>query len=170
MLILEATNYVLQNVPIATSADGTSALAGAACAVLFFDESNYTDGVIIAIYGAAPNPTPGRVVLSAPEQEINASLINSGSISAFTMGSNIPAEALGVLYKVSFTSPTSAAYLQIAPHGSNIADYAEHGNLYAANATHRAAGIVPVDVNNSIDIKANTGNCTVSLWTYGYVI
>lgn len=171
VLIIEATSYVLSSVPIATSFDGTSAIAGASCAVLFFDESNHTDAVILAVYGQPiPTPTPGRVVFSTPEQEINAQVINSGATSTFSMGANIPAGALGVLYQVFFTSPTSAAYIQIAPHGGNIADYAEHGNLPAASATHRAVGIVPLGASNQIDIKANTGNCTVTLWTYGYVI
>ncbi len=170
VLIIEATNYVLQSIPIATSVDGTSAIVGASCAVLFFDESNHTDAVIIAVYGLpVPTPTPGRVVFSTPEQEINAQVITAGSTSAFSMGANIPTDALGILYKVFFTSPTSAAYIQIAPHNGTIADYAEHGNLSAANATHRASGMVALN-NGQIDIKASTGTCTVTLWTYGYVI
>lgn len=170
VLIIEATNYVLQSVPIATSMDGTSAIVGAACAVLFFDESNHTDAVIIAIYGLpVPFPTPGRVVFSNPEQEINAQVINAGSTSTFSMGTAIPTGALGIIYKVLFTSPTSAAYIQIAPHNGIISEYAEHGNLSAANATHRAVGTVSLS-NSQIDIKANTGNCTATLWTFGYII
>lgn len=169
VLIIEATNYVLQSVPIATSVDGTSAIAGAACAILFFDETNYTDAVVIAVYGTAPNPIPGRVVFCTPIQQINAQSITSGSTSTFTM-SGLPANVRGVIYQVFFTSATSAAYIQIAPHSATIADYAEHGDLSAASATHRAVGIVPVDANAQIDIKANTGACTVTLWVYGYVI
>jgi len=168
VLVIEATSYVLSSVPIATFVDGTSAVAGAQCAVLFFDESNHTDAVIIAVYGTAPTHAPGRVVFITPVQEINASVINAGNTSTFTLSSP-PAGALGVLYKVSFTSPTNAAFIQIAPHGGTIGNYAEHGNLSAASATHRATGIVPVDSSNKIDIKANTGNCTVTLSVYGYV-
>src|SRR5262245_8825497 len=58
VLILEATSYSLAGVPIATSVDGTSALAGAPCAVLFFDEQNTDDAVVLAIYGKAPSPSP----------------------------------------------------------------------------------------------------------------
>lgn len=168
VLIIEATNYVLSSVPIATSVDGTSAIAGASCAVLFFDESNHSDAVIIAVYGQAPIPVPGRVTLIAPVQEINVSTINSGVTTAFTM-SSLPAGVLGILYRVFFTSPTNAAFIQIAPHGGAIGNYAEHGNLSAASATHRATGIVAVDSTGKIDIKANTGNCTVTLYIYGYI-
>src|SRR5579883_1429087 len=87
VLIIEATSYVLSNVPIATSVDGTSAIAGAQCAVLFFDESNHSDAVIIAIYGTAPTHAPGRVVFITPVQEINASVINAGNTSTFTLSS-----------------------------------------------------------------------------------
>lgn len=171
VLIIEATNYVLSNVPIAMSVDGTSAIAGASCAVLFFDESNHADAVVIAVYpnNNPPTPAPGRTTfLSAPVQEINASTINAGVTTAFTM-SSLPAGVLGILYKVFFTSPTNAAFIQIAPHGGAIGNYAEHGNLSAASATHRATGIVAVDNTGKIDIKANTGNCTLTFYVYGYI-
>src|SRR5579859_8183476 len=64
VLLLEATNAYLQNVPIAYHMDGTSALVNNFCAVLFFDEQNYTDALIIAIYPGAgiggPAYLPGR--------------------------------------------------------------------------------------------------------------
>src|SRR5579885_2701522 len=50
VLLFEATSYALSGVPVANHIDGTSALAGALCAVLFFDEHNQQDAVIIAIF------------------------------------------------------------------------------------------------------------------------
>ena len=50
VLILEATSAYLTGVPVATHIDGTSAQVGAYCAVLFFDEQNVTDAVVLACY------------------------------------------------------------------------------------------------------------------------
>ena len=171
MLILEATNAVLTHIPIATSVDGTSAISGASCAVLFFDAQNQDDAVIIAIYGQQPLPTPGRVAFVSGYQQLNAVTITSGVTSTYTLtgGGNIPAGALGVLYKVFFSSPTSGASVQMAPHGGAIASYASYGNLPAASATINGTGLLALDTNGQIDIKANGGNCTVTLYTYGYV-
>lgn len=171
VLIIEATNYVISSVPIATSVDGTSAITGASCAVLFFDESNHTDAVIIAVYGQPiPFPTPGRVVFSTPELEVNGITINNGVTNTYTMGANIPAGALGVIFKAFYTCPIISAWINIAPHGGTIGEYATIGNLPAANAYLNGMGIVPLGSSNQLDIQANGGNCTVTLWTYGYVI
>jgi hypothetical protein len=171
VLIIEATCYVLQAVPIATTIDGTSGITGASCAVLFFDAQNQDDAVIIALYGITPVPTPGRVAFVSGYQQFNAVTINSGitSTSTLTGVGNIPVGALGVLYKVFFTSPTSGASIQMAPHGGGMSNYASYGNLPAAGATINGTGILAVDANGQIDIKANTGNCTVTLYTYGYI-
>ncbi|HEY0756886.1 MAG TPA: hypothetical protein VGD98_23235 [Ktedonobacteraceae bacterium] len=171
VLIIEATNYVLSTVPVATTLDGTSALEGAACVVLFFDESNHSDAVIIAVYGTTPSGFPGRTVMASSTQKLNAQVINAGVTGTFTLtGGNIPLGAQAVIYSAQFSSPTSAAFLQLAPHSALIGGYASIGNLSAANATMRGNGIIGLDPSGQIDIKANTGNCTVSLWTYGYLI
>jgi hypothetical protein len=171
VLILEATSYVLASVPIATSVDGTSAIVGASCAVLFFDESNQTDAVIIAVYGQpVPNPTPGRITFVAGYQQLNAVTIASGSTNTYTLtgSGGIPLGALGVLYKLLFTSATAGAYLQMAPHNGTIGNYASFGNLPLSNATCNETGLIQVDANGQIDLKANVGTCTVSLYTFGY--
>ena len=104
VLIVEATNYVLSSVPIATAVDGTSALVGASCAVLFFDESNQSDAVIIAVYGQTPLGFPGRVVMTTGVQQINAVTINAATIQTFTLtGVNIPTGALAVVFSAFFT-------------------------------------------------------------------
>src|SRR5437868_6903005 len=60
VLIMEATDAFLQGVPVATHIDGTSAIVGTLCAVHFFDEQNYTDAVVMAVYpnGSQGVPTP----------------------------------------------------------------------------------------------------------------
>ena len=166
VLILEATSYVLEDVPIATSIDGTSGIAGASCAVLFFDAQNQTDAVIIAVYGVVPSPTPGRVTFCTPIQEINAASITSGSTSTFTM-SSLPAGALGIIGRFILSSGTSGANITIAPHGGTIADYGQVGAVTTVALAGMA--IIPIDSNAQIDIKANSGNCTVTLWVYGYI-
>src|SRR5690348_1879218 len=88
VLILEATSTFLTLVPVATHLDGTSAQVGAYCAVLFFDEQNLDDAVVLAVYPnssqGVPSPAPGRVVIVTPVQQINAVAITSGSTQTFT--------------------------------------------------------------------------------------
>lgn len=171
VLIIEATNYVLSGVPIATSVDGTSAIAGAACAVLFFDESNHSDAVVIAVYGVTPSGFPGRVTMTTGAQKINTVTINSATIQTFTLtGGNIPNGALAVVFSAFFTCPLGGTSIYLAPHGAAIANYAQIGNLPAAGATSRGNGILQLDTNGQVDIQANNGNCTVTLFTYGYII
>ena len=174
VLIIEATSYVLSNVPIATSVDGTSALAGADCAVLFFDEANPSDAVIIAVYTLAPAPPPGRMTFVTGFEQINAQVITSSNTSTFTLAggaSGIPTGASGVLFKAYFTSPTVGAYINLMPSGRSPAiDYCTVGEVARANGFAFGNGIVQLNASGQIDIQANGGNCTVTLYTYGYVI
>src|SRR5438105_14818975 len=123
VLILEATSSFLTGVPVATHMDGTSAQVGAYCAVLFFDEQNVTDAVVLACYPngsqGVPSPAPGRMVMTTPVQQVNAVLITSGATTAFAMGTNIAGGAKAVVFKAYFTSPTVRSSLQIAPHGGD---------------------------------------------------
>ncbi len=173
VLILEATSTFLTNVPVATHLDGTSAQVGAYCAVLFFDEQNLADAVVLAVYpngnGGVPSPAPGRVVLVTPVQQVSAVAITNNTTQTFTVGTNIPAGSKAVLLKAYFTSPTVGSFIQIAPHGGDLTGNATIGNLAVANGYVNAQAIVAVDSNGSLDIKANVGNCTVTLYTYGYV-
>lgn len=177
VLLLEATSCALSNVPIATHIDGTSAQIGDLCALLFFSDSNYSDAVILAIYpnGASgiPSPAPGRITFVTGYQQLTASSINSGVTSTFTLtggSSGIPAGALGVLCKAYFSSPTAGAFLHLAPHGaSDITTYMTLGNIQVASSFVYGGGLLAVDAQGKIDIKANVGNCTVWLTTYGYV-
>jgi hypothetical protein len=180
VLIMEATSAFLSGVPIAAHMDGTSAIKNAQCAVLFFDEQNTNDAAIIAIYpdssgGSSEgftSPPPGRTVFVAGFQQINASVINSGNTSTFTLtgSGGIPAKALGVVYKAFFTSATVGAFIQLAPHAaSDITAYASIGNIQVANASVNGCGVLQLDSAGKIDIKANTGNCTVTLYTHGYI-
>lgn len=174
VLILEATSSTIDNVPIANHSDGTSVQVGAYCAVLFFDENNFSDAVILACYpnstaGGPPTP-PGRVSFIAGSQQINGVLINSGVTSQFNVGGATPNGILGIVYKAYFTSPTAGAYIHLAPHGGAIGNYATIGNLAVASGFVNGSGILQVDSGGNIDIQANGGNCTVTLFVHGYII
>lgn len=178
VLLFEATSYFLSNVPVANSLDGTSGLVGALCAVLFFDEHNPQDAVIFATFAngsnGLPAPPPGRVVFVTGYQQLNAvSVPTSTPLTATLTGgsSGIPAGALGVVYKAFFSSATAGASLALAPHGaSNSNAYASIGNLPAASATLHGDGLLPVDANGQVTITASGGTCSVTLYTYGYIM
>ena len=178
VLLFEATSCALSGVPIANHIDGTSALAGALCAVLFFDEHNQQDAVIIAIFANGPNglptPPPGRLTFVTAYKQISGDVISSGNTNVYTLtggSSGIPQGALGVIFKASFTCPTTGASLLLAPHAAaDITAYAAIGNITVANSTLDGMGLLPVDAAGKIDVKANGGTCTVTLYTYGYVI
>ncbi|HEY4033973.1 MAG TPA: hypothetical protein VGL94_08445 [Ktedonobacteraceae bacterium] len=176
VLIMEATSAYLQGVPIAAHMDGTSAIINAQCAVLFFDEQNSNDAAIIAIYPDStegfPSPPPGRTTFVAGFEQISSQTINSGNTSTFTLtgSGGIPEGTLGVIYKAFFTSATVGAFIQLAPHGaSDITAYASIGNIQVANAFVNGGGVLQLDSSGKIDIKANSGNCTVTLYTHGYI-
>lgn len=178
VLLFEATSFFLTGVPVSNVFDGTSALVGSLCAVLFFDEQNPQDAVVIAAFAngssGLPAPAPGRVTFVAGYRQFNAVVINSGNTQTFGVtggASGVPSGASGVLYKAYFTSPTVGAYITITPH--NPADpnaYATLGNLAVANGYINGGGLLQVDSSGQIDIKANGGNCTVTLYTHGYVM
>jgi hypothetical protein len=177
VLLLEATSTFLTGVPVATTADGTSAVSGALCAVLFFDEQNLQDAVVIAVYPNAssgiPTPPPGRVVFTTPYRQVNAVAIASGVTNTYTLvsgGSNLPSGILGILYKAFFTSPSAGAFIQLGPHGSALSGYDTLGNIQVANAFINGSGVLPVDASGKLDISAQNGNATVTLYTYGYVV
>jgi len=50
VMLLEATNDALQNVPVALCYTTGTAIVGSLCAVLFFDEHNIQDCCVIAIF------------------------------------------------------------------------------------------------------------------------
>ncbi len=170
VLFFEATSFALAGVPVANHIDGTSAVIGALCAVLFFDEHNPQDAVIIATFAAIPAPPPGRITFVTGSQQFHNVIIAAGTTQTYVL-TGIPTGVLGVLYKAFFTSPTVGAYIQLAPHGaSDMTAYASIGNIAIANSYLDGMGILQVDAAGSIDITANTGACTVTLYTYGYII
>lgn len=178
VLLFEATSYFLAGIPVTNALDGTSGLAGALCAVLFFDEHNPQDAVVIAVFpngsNGLPTPPPGRVVFVTAFQQLDAVSIPTSTPLTTTLtggSSGIPAGALGVVYKALFSSATAGANLALAPHGaSNGSAYASIGNLPAANATLHGGGLLPVDANGQVTITANGGTCNVTLYTYAYVM
>jgi hypothetical protein len=177
VLILEATSTFLVNVPVATYCDGASAQTQGYCAVLFFDEHNVNDAVVIAIYPnstqGVPTPPPGRTTFVAGFQQLNSVAINAGVTQSYTLTGvgGIPASGvLGVLYKLYFFSANAGAFVQMAPQGGTIANYASFGNTTVANETINGNGVIGVSSAGQVDIKANSQNVTVTLFTYGYVI
>ncbi len=50
VLLLEATDTALSGVPVALCYTSTTAVVDSLCAVLFFDEHNIQDCVVVAIY------------------------------------------------------------------------------------------------------------------------
>ncbi|GCE07367.1 hypothetical protein [Dictyobacter aurantiacus] len=178
VLLLEATSTELTDVPIAFQADGSSTpLNGSLCAVLFFDEHNASDAVVLAVYSTGsvvPTPAPGRVTFVPGYRQINGDVLSAGSVSTYTLSggsSGIPSRALGVLYKAYYSSSTLNSYVQLAPHGaSDLSAYATLGNTVSAGAAINGAGLLALDAQGRIDVKAQVGSCTLTLYTYGYVI
>jgi len=177
VLLFEATSHFLAGLPVSNTLDGTSGLVGALCAVLFFDEQNPQDAVVIATFanGASglPSPAPGRVTFVTGFRQINAAAIANGNISTFTLAGSggIPPGAQGVVYKAYLTSPTVGASIALAPHNpADINAYQSVGNIQVANQYANGGGLLQVDSNGQIDIKANGGAATVTLYTHGYVI
>jgi hypothetical protein len=154
--------------------DGTSALVNNQCAVLFFDEQNYSDALIIAIYpgagiGGQAYP-PGRITFVPLFNLINSITIPNGTTNTYTIAgsNNIPSGALGVLISGYFTSASTATYVQIGAHGA--ASALTIGNLYTANGFVNSDALVPLSSDGKIDVKANAGDCVFSMNVYGYVI
>lgn len=177
VLLFEATSHFLSGVPVANHIDGTSGLVGAMCAVLFFDEQNPTDAVIIATYPngsqGLPTPAPGRVTFVAGFRQFQNQVINAGATQTFTLtgaGGIIPSGALGVIYKAYFSSPTVGAFIDLSPAGGTAGNFATIGNIEIANDFIDGCGVLQLDSLGRIDVKANTGNCTVTLYTHGYII
>ncbi len=175
VLILEATSFSVSGIPVSTSVLASTAIAGAFCAVLFFDETNSNDAVVLACYPNGSNGVPsgsisGTITFVTPAAGNSNFLVNAGNTTTINLfGNGIPNGAKAVLVQVFFTSPTANSRIYLAPHNGTLADYIVLGNLYAANATIFTTGILPLDVNGQADVNANGGNCTITVITYGYV-
>ncbi len=59
--------------------------------------------------------------------------------------------------------------IDLASHDGKINGYMSTGNLPTANGYLNGAGILQLDANGLVDVRTTTGNCTVTIWTYGYV-
>ena len=178
VLLLEATSAFLTGVPVSNALDGTSAIVGALCAVLFFDEHNPQDAVVIAVFPndsqGIPAPAPGRVTFVPTVIQVNGASIAADVTKTYTLtggASGIPLGALGVVYKAFFTCNTAGAFVQMGPHGvGSLTGYAALGLLPLAGGILNAMGIMQVDASGSVDVKANGGTCVFTLYTHGYFI
>ncbi len=178
VLLLEATSAFLTGVSVSNAVDGTSALPGALCAVLFFDEHNPQDAVVLAVFPNStqgiPSPAPGRITFVPTYMQVNAASIAAGVTNTYTLpgsSSGIPAGILGVLYKAYFTSASVGAYVQLGPHGvGSLAGYAALGTMPVASGIINDMGIIQVDSSGKIDVKANMATCVFTLYTHGYVM
>src|SRR5260370_26478350 len=120
-----------------------------------------------------PESAPGSVVIVTRYRQVNAVVINSGATQSFTLAGagGVPNGALGVIYKAFFTSPTVGAFLTITPHAPSDSNaYETLGNIQVANAYVNGGGLVQLDSNGQVAIKANIWNCTVTLYTHGYIL
>jgi hypothetical protein len=177
VLMFEATSYALAAIPVANHLDATSAVPNTLCAVLFFDEHNPQDAVVLATFANGtsgfPTPPPGRLTFVSGYRQINGDVITAGNTNSYTLtggSSGISLSATAIVYKAFFSSPTVGAFIQLAPHGADITAYATLGNTPVANNTIAGTGLLPIDATGKIDIKANTGTCTITLYTYGYTM
>ncbi|GCE13310.1 hypothetical protein KTT_31690 [Tengunoibacter tsumagoiensis] len=176
ILLFEATSLALTGVPVNTALDKSSLLPGALCAVLFFDEHNGQDAVLLATFpngsSGLPTPLPGRLTCVAGYRQINNDTLPVNTTRTYTLtggGTGLPSGCSGVLYTVIFTSSTNNASIQLAPHNTTLGLYATVGNLAAANTTFSGNGLLPISSTGQIDIKALTGTCLLTLYTYGYI-
>jgi len=175
--MLEAGSTTLTGIPIATSVDFTSAVYGAPCAVLFFDETNPLDAVIIAMYtnstNGLPSPQPGRAAFIAGFQLVTAAVITSGSTVTYTPATGVvgqePTTAIAVVYHAAFSSPTVGAFIQMCPNSGVIGNYAASGNVQVANQTVHTNGILQLDSGGQIQVKAGGGTATFNLFIHGYI-
>jgi hypothetical protein len=177
VLMFEATTYALSGIPVANHLDATAAIPNTLCAVLFFDEHNPQDALVLATFANGtsgfPAPPPGRLTFVNGFHQITSDVITAGTTNTYTLtggSSGIPQGATAIVYKAFFSSPTVGAFIQLASHGSDITACAALGNTPIANSTLDGTGLLPIDASGKIDIKANTGTCTVNLYTYGYTM
>ena len=61
------------------------------------------------------------------------------------------------------------ADIDLTSHGGNIDGHMSIGNLPTANGHFNGVGILQLDANGQADVCAITDNCTMTIWTYGYV-
>src|SRR5690349_14198917 len=89
VLLLEATSYALSGVAVANYIDSSSAIVGAMCAVLFFNENNPQDAVVIAVFDtgghAIPTPPPGRLTFVAGYRQIYNDVIAAGVTNTYML-------------------------------------------------------------------------------------
>jgi hypothetical protein len=60
--------------------------------------------------------------------------------------------------------------IDLASYGGKIIGYRSTGNLPTANSYINSVGILLLNANGPVDVRTTTGNCTVTIWTYGYVM
>lgn len=177
VLLLEATSHALTDIQVSNMVDGSAAIVGALCAVLFFNEHNPDDAVVIAVFGNGqariPEPPPGRITFIESYRHLHNAVVPSGTTSLCTVtggSSGIPQGVRGVLYSINFSSPVVGALLQLFPYGASDPDgYVTHGMIVLANTVCGGTGLLAVDDLGRIDMRAVGGNCTVTLYTGGYV-
>lgn len=170
VLILEATSAFLTGIPINNGIATNEAVVGALCAVLFIDEHNPNDCVVIAVYPngsqGVPSSLHGLVSFITPVGTTNFLVTSGGTV---TQNTGAPAGATGVLLNAYFTSASAGAWIVFTKHSASFTGGFTIGNLPTANGFLNGFGIVPVDANGQIDVGANVANCTVSFYVIGYV-
>lgn len=181
VLLIEATSAFLAGVPIATSVNALTALPNAFCAVLFFNEHDHSDAVIVAVYPngsvgvpappVTPPPPPpplGTSVLFA-----NAATVLNGALysAAFALQLGglygVPSGAAGVYLTVAITTNTANAYVTIAPYGSSQYQLAV-GEQETTVPVTWGDGVVALG-SNFVTITPSAANTHIYLWVNGYI-
>lgn len=168
--LIEAQTIMLDNIPVALHVDATSMLNGAYCAVLFFDECNLTDAVVIATYtsptsGSIPAYPPGRVTfiprytLRSGSMAAGATIIQAGGVG------NIPAKANAILCSILISSATSTATAKFGPPGSDIC----YMTVQAANKELDMSCVIPLNSNGQLGVSLSA-TTTVTIYVYGYIL
>jgi len=140
--------------------------------------NNSPPGISQAFLTAAENQLAavqyGFNVLASPYSLASNVTINSGVTNTYTCtggATGATAGATAILLAGYFNAATLYSYLQFAPHSGSLGQYMSWGNIQVTgiNGTINASGLVPCDGSGKIDVKANTGNCTVTLYIVGFV-
>jgi hypothetical protein len=157
--LMEAQTVTLDNVPVALHVDNTSMLTGAYCAILFFDEHNLNDTVVIPAY------KPGRVAF-IPKYKIYDASLPVGATTVTAAGvSNIPSAVNAVLCNIAYICSSSAsATLSIGPTGAPTCTM----NVQATNKEIDMSCTVPLSSGQFVLNASIASYATV--YIYGYIM
>ncbi|GCE51074.1 hypothetical protein EI42_04943 [Thermosporothrix hazakensis] len=171
---------VIRDIPVATHMDPSSLLSGAACAVLFFDENNHTDAVVLAVYPqgnyGVPTPLPGRVtMLIPPYRPYNGTTFeaNTTTVATFTGGSTgIPVGVRAILCSLQSAPTSGAGYVVLKPTNltPDIGMGIQTSQGSVAGVYEKVFGILPMAPDGKVNVRTINAKCAVVLEITGYIL